>query len=567
MREAQNQPLRTTRKRGFPGNNLPPPAVNPNNQAVVANTQQTMSQQKKVPEIPEEIVLDSSDEEDEVNGKSAQMSDTSGTVSDPTSPIVPAAKRARHLISTDSEDEVASAPKSPISTSYQKSHLSVLPVQQKPSTPIQALPRTSMSKASPAIQTMQKPPPLVQNTSKLASAQNTVKPAPVQNMLKPAFVQNTVKPTPVHNTQKPNPVQNAPKPSPIQNASKSAPNQNISKPTHFLQNAKPAHLVSTSTTSQSSSSSEKSINVPQSLSIKPVPISSTTTSVAVSSEKTSSAMPSLPKGLVITQVGGAENSTKKLEKEESPINGSHRANIQSNTNKSAQLVRIKPSNNISSNSSNQSSLPNSSSNAVMNTSANIMPVNIPKSKGVSITPLNQTVNIPKNTPKTISITPVSNVTSKDSLSKEKSPTTTSSTEEEPSPVIKSKKTNQRKKNAASLKIVKEVDVDGSIKSTESEKPQKRKFKRSAKNEKKIMAAKRRRFCDDDDDDDEEYGNQDIYDSEDSDCEEKLTPAHTAVLKFFQDASPEELGSIPGCSKKKIETVIKYRPFTKWLDLV
>ncbi|XP_042909421.1 SWI/SNF-related matrix-associated actin-dependent regulator of chromatin subfamily A containing DEAD/H box 1 homolog isoform X2 [Parasteatoda tepidariorum] len=70
-----------------------------------------------------------------------------------------------------------------------------------------------------------------------------------------------------------------------------------------------------------------------------------------------------------------------------------------------------------------------------------------------------------------------------------------------------------------------------------------------------------------DDEDDDYGNEDVYDSEDSDIECNLTAAHAAVLRFFQEASFDELSSIPGCSKKKVDAILNLKPFTNWLDLV
>ncbi|KAG8194241.1 hypothetical protein JTE90_024572 [Oedothorax gibbosus] len=85
---------------------------------------------------------------------------------------------------------------------------------------------------------------------------------------------------------------------------------------------------------------------------------------------------------------------------------------------------------------------------------------------------------------------------------------------------------------------------------------------------KNTKAKRKRG-DVQDEDDEDYGNEGlIYDSEDSDFEEEnLTAAHSAVLKYFQESSHEELLSIPGCSKKKVDSILNVRPFQNWGDLV
>lgn len=40
-----------------------------------------------------------------------------------------------------------------------------------------------------------------------------------------------------------------------------------------------------------------------------------------------------------------------------------------------------------------------------------------------------------------------------------------------------------------------------------------------------------------------------------------------VLSFFETATVEELSSMPGCSKKKAEVILKMRPFQTWETLV
>lgn len=47
----------------------------------------------------------------------------------------------------------------------------------------------------------------------------------------------------------------------------------------------------------------------------------------------------------------------------------------------------------------------------------------------------------------------------------------------------------------------------------------------------------------------------------------MTPARQMVLSFYETATMDELLSIPGCSKKKAETIIELRPFSGWIDLV
>lgn len=515
--EARNQPLRAARKRGFSGSSAPSPALNITN----SNTTAMANSQRTEKNFPEEIILDSSDEDESRPGNSIP------------SPILPPAKRQRRLISTDSEDEMAAPIKSPMSVSPPKSNSSVLPVQKpmsgqtslnsKPSTSVQA---PIQQKPSTTMQTsiQQKPSATIQ--APIQQKPSTTMQTPIQQ--KPTIVQTPVIQKPSTTVQ--TPVQQKPSPS-----------------------------MQTVSSVPSSSTSDKTINVPQALSIKPVPASTS----SASNEKTSS-MPNLPKGLVLFQVSELESSNKKPE--ETSVNG-NASNISSNANKSAQLVRIKTSNKAAV-SSNPSSPPAPSSSSAQITSvSSSKTVNIPMGKGVSLTPVNQTSNVPKNPPKTkaLSITPVNSVSSKDSSLRTKSPVNSSSSEEESYPKEKSMPNEQIKQKTKVIKV--ENDSNGKEKSSEVEQHHKLNMKKKASIQKQEKhSAKRKRFSSDDDDE-EEYGNEDIYDSEDSDCEENLTSAHSAVLKFFQEASPEELGTIPGCSKKKIEAIINHRPFTKWIDLV
>ena len=40
-----------------------------------------------------------------------------------------------------------------------------------------------------------------------------------------------------------------------------------------------------------------------------------------------------------------------------------------------------------------------------------------------------------------------------------------------------------------------------------------------------------------------------------------------VLEFYNEGQVQELACVQGCSKKKVEVIIKLRPFTGWIDLV
>ena len=355
--EARNQPLRAARKRGFPGNPMPStPTSNPN------STNQGNMAERTEKNIPEEIVLDSSDE-DEINSTS-QKSRSSNNMP---SPGLPPAKRARRLISTstDSEDEMATPAKSSVNALPPKSHATVSSVQQKPS----------------SLQTSLHPKPT-------SSVQ-------IPTQQKPTSVQTPVQQKPTTSVQ--TPVQQKPTTS-VQTSVQQKPTISVQtsvqqKPTTSVQTSlqqKPPSSMQTPSSVQSSSVSDKTINVPQALSIKPVSASS-----ATSSEKaSSSSMPNLPKGLVLFQVNDLDSPSTK--QEETSVNGSI-SNIPSNTNKSAQLVRIKTSNKITA-SSNPSSPPATSSSAATITPVtSSKTVNIPMGKGVSLTPVNQIANVLQST--------------------------------------------------------------------------------------------------------------------------------------------------------------------------
>lgn len=86
--------------------------------------------------------------------------------------------------------------------------------------------------------------------------------------------------------------------------------------------------------------------------------------------------------------------------------------------------------------------------------------------------------------------------------------------------------------------------------------------RKAKSKKPISS-------DDDIDDGKSYNHEQdvLYDSDSSDLDDTMTPARQMVLSFYETATMDELLSIPGCSKKKAETIIELRPFSGWIDLV
>ena len=76
--------------------------------------------------------------------------------------------------------------------------------------------------------------------------------------------------------------------------------------------------------------------------------------------------------------------------------------------------------------------------------------------------------------------------------------------------------------------------------------------------------------DNDESDDEFTGKGIVYDSDEDDealSDDHLTGAKKKVLKFFNEATDHELTGIQGCNKKKVQEIIKQRPFEGWVDLV
>lgn len=72
------------------------------------------------------------------------------------------------------------------------------------------------------------------------------------------------------------------------------------------------------------------------------------------------------------------------------------------------------------------------------------------------------------------------------------------------------------------------------------------------------------------DEDEEYGSGNESGDSDDSIEEEGEEAKTVkevIVSFFNDASVEELMTLPGCSKKKSEIIFSSRPFDGWESLV
>jgi len=72
------------------------------------------------------------------------------------------------------------------------------------------------------------------------------------------------------------------------------------------------------------------------------------------------------------------------------------------------------------------------------------------------------------------------------------------------------------------------------------------------------------------DDDEFTGKGIVYDSDEEEeglSDENLTGAKKKVLKFFNEAIDQELTGIQGCNKKKVQEIIRLRPYEGWVDLI
>ena len=72
------------------------------------------------------------------------------------------------------------------------------------------------------------------------------------------------------------------------------------------------------------------------------------------------------------------------------------------------------------------------------------------------------------------------------------------------------------------------------------------------------------------DDDEFTGKGVVYDSDEEEegpSDDNLTSDKKKVLTFFNDGGDQELTGIQGCNKKKVQEIVKLRPFEGWVDLV
>ncbi|XP_071112881.1 SWI/SNF-related matrix-associated actin-dependent regulator of chromatin subfamily A containing DEAD/H box 1 homolog [Haliotis cracherodii] len=86
--------------------------------------------------------------------------------------------------------------------------------------------------------------------------------------------------------------------------------------------------------------------------------------------------------------------------------------------------------------------------------------------------------------------------------------------------------------------------------------------KTKKKDKKKVSRREEDLSDEDDD----YLD-DGWDSDDSMEEEEAMGQTEMILSFFEEATVEELTTVPGCSRKKAELIVTQRPFSSWDSLV
>ena len=94
-------------------------------------------------------------------------------------------------------------------------------------------------------------------------------------------------------------------------------------------------------------------------------------------------------------------------------------------------------------------------------------------------------------------------------------------------------------------------------------------KKAEKNKKEVIS-----LIDDDDSDsvlEEEEGHDDESDNDDEEGFDddyiEMTKDKTLIFSFFQEASVEDIASVPGCSEKNAAKIVDLRPFADYGDLV
>ncbi|CAL1288550.1 unnamed protein product [Larinioides sclopetarius] len=338
----------------------------------------------------------------------------------------------------------------------------------------------------------------------------------------------------------------------------------------------------------SNANNEKPFNLPSSLSIKPIPSSST----PVNNETPKNvAMPNLPKGLVILQVGDlvsnkellngkpatSDTDSSQVVNKPENVNIPAGISISSTNSRSAQLVRIKPSTNGVKH--NENSSVSSISNSV-----NVAPVSM-RISATSVSHSQKESDVSDNNRTSKSAISESRAHQEpddsDNSSISKSEMQSESNFSDINRTHKSSNRGRKKSTEGNKGKTPKSAFRGRKKSSDSERGKTSKSAAAASHAEqesddddnvrapipRASKVKGKKYGFDDDDDDE-YGEELFFDSDDSDFEgENLTSAHSAVLRFFQEAAIEELLCIPGCSKKKADSLLNLRPFANWADLV
>ncbi|XP_033476037.1 SWI/SNF-related matrix-associated actin-dependent regulator of chromatin subfamily A containing DEAD/H box 1A [Epinephelus lanceolatus] len=93
-------------------------------------------------------------------------------------------------------------------------------------------------------------------------------------------------------------------------------------------------------------------------------------------------------------------------------------------------------------------------------------------------------------------------------------------------------------------------------------------KQAAERKRKARASNEHVSSEGENDDEEDTVSTEFEDSDDElDTESGMTDLKKEILKFFQDASIDELTLIAGCSVKKAQKIVELRPFDSWKSLV
>ncbi|KAM7392025.1 hypothetical protein PAMP_022668 [Pampus punctatissimus] len=93
-------------------------------------------------------------------------------------------------------------------------------------------------------------------------------------------------------------------------------------------------------------------------------------------------------------------------------------------------------------------------------------------------------------------------------------------------------------------------------------------KQAAERKRKERASDEHISSEEENDDEEDTVSSEFEDSDDElDSSGAMTELKKEILKFFQEASIDELSLIAGCSVKKAQKIVELRPFDKWQSLV